>query len=162
MCYDTAGLIATSIGNSSTGAGANVVRLDVAAGSMNVSVSGGNGNDNQVAASFALGTMSMNVGWDQGNASGTATSHIAIATDVGAANVKILAARVGTSTNYILSGSGAVGSGSLYGFVGQVGGSSVYGVNYGQSLGGGANASVGLESHATAGTNWAAGVTFSF
>ena len=53
---------------SSTGAGPNVVRLDMALGSASVSVSGGNGNDSEVAMSLPMGGGSVGIGYDAGSA----------------------------------------------------------------------------------------------
>ena len=51
----------------SAGAGPDVVRLDMALGSATVSISGGNGNDSEVALAMPLGGGSVNVGYDAGH-----------------------------------------------------------------------------------------------
>jgi len=52
---------------SSVGTGPDVVRLDMALGSATVSISGGNGNDSEVALAMPLGGGSVNVGYDAGH-----------------------------------------------------------------------------------------------
>ena len=53
---------------SSTGAGPNVVRLDMSLGGASVSVSGGNDNDTEASVSMSLGGGSVGVGYDAGHA----------------------------------------------------------------------------------------------
>jgi outer membrane protein OmpU len=162
ICGDTGGLLGSSSGNSSTAAGVTKVRLDFALGSANVSISGGAAQDNQIAASFAAGAATINIGWDQGNASGTATQHVAVSFDAGSANLRALYAKVGAASNYVLAATLPVGAGSAYAYVGNVAGVSVYGANYSHNLGGGATFKIGAEHDGAAAVDWDAGVTFSF
>ena len=63
---------------SSTGAGPNVVRLDMALGSASVSVSGGNGNDSEVAMSLPMGGGSVGIGYDAGHATAAVDARVAV------------------------------------------------------------------------------------
>ena len=63
---------------SSTGAGPNVVRLDMALGSASVSVSGGNGNDSEVAMSLPMGGGSVGIGYDAGHATAAVAARVAV------------------------------------------------------------------------------------
>jgi hypothetical protein len=63
---------------SSTGAGPNVVRLDMALGSASVSVSGGNGNDSEVAMSLPMGGGSVGIGYDAGSATAAVAARDAV------------------------------------------------------------------------------------
>ena len=63
---------------SSTGAGPNVVRLDMALGSASVSVSGGNGNDSEVAMSLPMGGGSIGIGYDAGHATDAVAARVAV------------------------------------------------------------------------------------
>ena len=74
---------------SSTGAGPNVVRLDMALGSASVSVSGGNGNDSEVAMSLPIGGGSVGIGYDAGSATASVAAVTAVpaVVEIGRAHV---------------------------------------------------------------------------
>ena len=63
---------------SSTGAGPNVVRLDMALGSASVSLSGGNDNDTELAVSLPLGGGSVGIGYDTGHATAAVAARDAV------------------------------------------------------------------------------------
>jgi outer membrane protein OmpU len=63
---------------SSTGAGPNVVRLDMALGSASVSLSGGNDNDTELSVSLPLGGGAVGIGYDTGHADAGTTARDAV------------------------------------------------------------------------------------
>ena len=63
---------------SSTGAGSNVVRLDMSLGGASVSVSGGNDNDTEASVSMALGGGSVGVGYDAGHATAAVDARVVV------------------------------------------------------------------------------------
>jgi len=63
---------------SSTGAGPNVVRLDMSLGGASVSVSGGNDNDTEASVSMSLGGGSVGVGYDAGHATAAVAARVAV------------------------------------------------------------------------------------
>jgi outer membrane protein OmpU len=155
-------------GFSSGGAGPSIARLDFALGSANLSISGGTGNNMEVAASFALGSANISVGYDNG-AGTLGGTYLTVAFDAGSANVAVTGYRDGAgTTSYILKGSMAAGSGNVGAFIARDLGGNRWGINYAQSLGGGATATVAVSNQATgygvaaAGTTITAGLTFGF
>jgi len=183
-CVDMASSLFSWNSFSSGGGGANLVRLDFALGSANVSISGGNTNDIEVAASFALGAANVAVSHDTGSASATTPANSALAGgtqvtvdfDAGSANVGLNYAVDAFSglAGYTASVSYAMGAGSLYVYAGNaigdvdavaatvtVGQQTVFGASYSMGLGGGATGVVAVRS--TGGTvTTDAGIKFSF
>lgn len=151
-CADMASQTFSWASFSSAGGGANVARLDFALGSASISLSGGNGNDTEVAASFSMGNASVSVGYDAGAVS-TGGTQLGLSMDAGSAKVGLhyAAETGGATTGYTAYVSAPVGAGSIYAFAGNAitaaaTTSQVYGVSYSQSLGGGATAAVSLRS----------------
>lgn len=166
---------ATFTANSSGGGGPNVVRLDFALGSANVSVSGGNGNNSEVAIGFSLGSASIGVGYDNG-VGAAGGSYVTATMDAGSATIGLAYARTNDAvTHWMVKASTAVGAGSVSAFVANDQGMNRYGINYAQSLGGGATAMVAVTNQSVAGaagpigpgvaplgTTVTAGITFGF
>ena len=147
--------------NSSTGGGAELVRLDFSLGSANISVSGGNSNRNEIAANFSLGSASVGIGYSD-DSGFTPTTFLNVSMDAGSAKIGLRTANNSLGTGYIAWVNYGMGSGSLYAYAGNNNaGSSEYGVSYAMPLGGGVTAKVALWS--TGGTAMAsAGAQFNF
>jgi outer membrane protein OmpU len=156
-CADLAG--GTWASQSSTGAGTNVVRLDMALGSANVSVSGGNGNDTEVAMNVPMGSGSVGVGYDQET---NPFLHVGYSGTAGGLGVGVRASQSNGKTGYMANVTAPVGAGSVYMFAGKtVAGKNNYGLKYSQSLGG----SVAMQAGATSAagvTTVGAGLNFSY
>ncbi|MCA8867120.1 MAG: porin [Rhodobacteraceae bacterium] len=162
-----------SLSSGGAGPGANgIARVDFALGSANVSVSGGNAYDTELAATFSLGSATVSVGFDNGVGLGGGT-YISAAFDLGSANIGITGFQDRTAANntsWILKARFAVGSGNIGVFAAddKISGGNRYGINYTQSLGGGATAYVSVSDQqfagafSAAGTTVAAGLTFGF
>lgn len=154
---------------SSGGAGPNIVRLDFALGSANVSISGGNTNDAEIAVGFALGSVNLAVGYDNG-AAATGGTYVSLSGDAGSAQWGATYYRTTAgATQYIVKAATAVGAGSVGAFLANDGAGNRWGLNYSQSLGGGAAATVAVTNQAAAGaggqlagTTVTAGVTMGF
>lgn len=154
---------------SSGGAGPNIVRLDFALGSANVSISGGNTNDAEIAVGFALGSVNLAVGFDNG-AAATGGTYVSVSGDAGSAQWGVTYYRTTAgATQYIAKAATAVGAGSVGAFLANDGAGNRWGLNYSQSLGGGAAATVAITNQAAAGaggqlagTTVTAGVTMGF
>jgi len=156
-CADLAG--GTWASQSSTGAGTNVVRLDMALGSANVSVSGGNGNDTEVAMNVPMGSGSVGVGYDQET---NPFLHVGYSGTAGGLGVGVRASQSNGKTGYMANVTAPIGAGSVYMFAGKtVAGKNNYGLKYSQSLGG----SVAMQAGATSAdgvTTVGAGLNFSY
>ena len=154
---------------SSGGAGPNIVRLDFALGSANVSISGGNTNDAEIAVGFALGSVNLAVGFYNG-AAATGGTYVSVSGDAGSAQWGVTYYRTTAgATKYIAKAATAVGAGSVGAFLANDGAGNRWGLNYSQSLGGGAAATVAITNQAAAGaggqlagTTVTAGVTMGF
>ncbi len=146
--------------NSSTSGGINQVRLDFTLGSANVSISGGNGNNTEIAANFSMGTATVGAGYALDAT--TPTTWLNISFDAGSATLGLRTAMNSTGTGYIAHVTYGTGNGSLYGYAGtNLSGATTYGAEYSTSLGGGVTASVALWS--LGGTSFAsAGAQFNF
>lgn len=182
-CQDLANGLFSWTSFSSGGAGSNVARLDFALGSANLSISGGNGNDTEVAMSYSAGNMTIAVSHDAGIGTATTSTNVGAAGgtqvrlsfDAGSANVSLQAARDTASglNGAIASVSYGIGGGTLYAFAGTgiydsasgasvtVATGSAFGLSYSQSLGGGATAKVSAASIGGTAT-YSAGMNFSF
>jgi outer membrane protein OmpU len=156
-CADLAG--GTWASQSSTGAGTNVVRLDMALGSANVSVSGGNGNDTEVAMNVPMGSGSVGIGYDQET---NPFLHVGYSGTAGGLGVGVRASQSNGKTGYMANVTAPIGAGSVYMFAGKtIAGKNNYGLKYSQSLGG----SVAMQAGATSAagvTTVGAGLNFSY
>ena len=85
---------------SSTGAGPNVVRLDMALGGASVSVSGGNGNDTEASLSVPMGGGSVGIGFDQ-NSSANQTISVNWSGTMAGMSAGVRTSQSGGSTGYI-------------------------------------------------------------
>lgn len=167
------------VGSSSGGGGPNVVRLDFSLGSATVSLSNNLTGvaataNTEIAASFAMGSATIGVGYDNG-AGANGGTWLTATMDAGSATVGLAYTRSNAGvTGWLLKASTAVGAGKIgvhiandsdTGVVGST--SSRWGLNYAQSLGGGATAIVAVTNGgATAGavrsTTITAGLTLGF
>ena len=146
---------------SSTGAGPNVVRLDMALGGASVSVSGGNGNDTEASLSVPMGGGSVGIGFDQ-NSAATQTISVNWSGTMAGMAAGLRTSQSGGSTGYIANVSAPMAAGSVYVFAGKnLAGDNNYGLRYNQSLGGGASMQAGVTSAAGT-TTVGAGVAFGF
>ena len=146
---------------SSTGAGPNVVRLDMALGGASVSVSGGNGNDTEASLSVPMGGGSVGIGFDQ-NSSANQTISVNWSGTMAGMSAGVRTSQSGGSTGYIANVSAPMAAGSVYIFAGKtLAGANNYGLRYNQSLGGGASMQAGVTS-AGGTTTVGAGVAFGF
>ena len=146
---------------SSTGAGPNVVRLDMALGGASVSVSGGNGNDTEASLSVPMGGGSVGIGFDQ-NSSANQTISVNWSGTMAGMSAGVRTSQSGGSTGYIANVSAPMAAGSVYVFAGKtLAGANNYGLRYNQSLGGGASLQAGMTSSAGT-TTVGAGVAFGF
>tara|TARA_Y100001934_G_C11826701_1_gene528650 strand:- start:97 stop:585 length:489 start_codon:yes stop_codon:yes gene_type:complete len=146
---------------SSTGAGPNVVRLDMALGGASVSVSGGNGNDTEAALSVPMGGGSVGIGFDQNSATNQTISVNWSGTMAGM-SAGLRTSQSNGATGYIGNVSAPMAAGSVYIFAGKtLAGANNYGLRYNQSLGGGAAMQAGVTS-AGGTTTVGAGVNFGF
>jgi hypothetical protein len=156
-CADLAG--GSWASQSSTGAGTNVVRLDMALGSANVSVSGGNGNDTEVAMNVPMGSGSVGIGYDQET---NPFLHVGYSGTAGGLGVGVRASQSNGKTGYMANVTAPIGAGSVYMFAGKtIAGKNNYGLKYSQSLGG----SVAMQAGATSAagvTTVGAGLNFSY
>jgi outer membrane protein OmpU len=157
-CADLAGASSWAT-QSSTGAGTNIVRLDMALGSASVSVSGGNGNDTEVAMSVPMGGGSVGIGYDQET---NPNLHVGFSGSAGGMGVGVRASQSDGKTGYMANVTAPVGAGSVYVFAGKtVAGSNNYGLRYNQSLGGSVAMQAGASSVGGT-TTVGAGLNFSF
>ena len=146
---------------SSTGAGPNVVRLDMALGGASVSVSGGNGNDTEASLSVPMGGGSVGIGFDQ-NSAANQTISVNWSGTMAGMSAGVRTSQSGGSTGYIANVSAPIAAGSVYVFAGKtLAGANNYGLRYNQSLGGGASMQAGMTS-AGGTTTVGAGVAFGF
>lgn len=146
---------------SSTGAGPNVVRLDMALGGASVSVSGGNGNDTEASLSVPMGGGSVGIGFDQ-NSAANQTISVNWSGTMAGMSAGVRTSQSGGSTGYIANVSAPMAAGSVYVFAGKtLAGANNYGLRYNQSLGGGASLQAGMTSSAGT-TTVGAGVAFGF
>ena len=146
---------------SSTGAGPNVVRLDMALGGASVSVSGGNGNDTEASLSVPMGGGSVGIGFDQ-NSAANQTISVNWSGTMAGMSAGLRTSQSGGSTGYIANVTAPMGAGSVYVFAGKtLAGNNNYGLRYNQSLGGGASMHAGVTS-ASGATTVGAGVAFGF
>ena len=146
---------------SSTGAGPNVVRLDMALGGASVSVSGGNGNDTEASLSVPMGGGSVGIGFDK-NSSANQTISVNWSGTMAGMSAGVRTSQSGGSTGYIANVSAPMAAGSVYVFAGKtLAGANNYGLRYNQSLGGGASMQAGMTS-AGGTTTVGAGVAFGF
>ena len=146
---------------SSTGAGPNVVRLDMALGGASVSVSGGNGNDTEASLSMPVGGGSVGIGFDQ-NSSANQTISINYGGTMSGMGVGLRMSQSNAKTGYIGTVSAPMAAGSVYVFAGKtLAQKNNYGLRYNQSLGGGASMQAGVTS-ADGATTVGAGVAFGF
>jgi outer membrane protein OmpU len=156
-CADLAG--GTWVTTSSTGAGSNIVRLDMALGSAAVSVSGGNGNDTEVAVKVPMGDGTVGIGYDQET---NPYLHVGYSGTAGGLGVGVRASQSNGKTGYMANVSAPMGAGSVYMFAGKtVAGKNNYGLKYSQSLGGSVSMQAGATS-ADGTTTVGAGLDFSF
>lgn len=160
-CADVVGDAWDWASTSSTGAGPNVVRLDMALGGASVSVSGGNGNDTEASLSLPMGGGSVGIGFDQNSASDQTIS-VNYSGSMGGMPVGVRTSQSGGSTGYMANVTAPMGAGSVYVFAGKtISASNNYGLRYNQSLGGGASMQAGVTS-AGGTTTVGAGVAFGF
>ena len=175
---------------SSGGAGPDVVRLDMSLGGATVSVSGGNGNDAELAVSMPMGGGTVGIGYDTDHDtaaveavaavvhSATAPASAAVegvaavakaaitqinySGSVGGLGVGVKLMQQNAVNAYMASVTAPAGGGSVYIFGGkQLDTSNNYGIRYNQSLGGGASMQVGAT-NAAGTTTIGAGVQFGF
>jgi outer membrane protein OmpU len=157
-CADLAGASSWAT-QSSTGAGTNIVRLNMALGSASVAVSGGNGNDTEVAMSVPMGGGSVGIGYDQET---NPNLHVGFSGSAGGMGVGVRASQSDGKTGYMANVTAPVGAGSVYVFAGKtVAGSNNYGLRYNQSLGGSVAMQAGASS-VDGTTTVGAGLNFSF
>ena len=157
-CADLAGASSWAT-QSHTGAGTNIVRLNMALGSASVAVSGGNGNDTEVAMNVPMGGGSVGIGYDQET---DPFLHVGYSGSAGGMGVGVRASQSAGKTGYMANVSAPVGAGSIYLFAGKtVAGKNNYGLKYSQSLGGSVSMQAGATSAAGA-TTVGAGLDFSF
>ena len=115
---------------SSTGAGPNVVRLDMALGGASVSVSGGNGNDTEASLSVPMGGGSVGIGFDQ-NSSANQTISVNWSGTMAGMSAGVRTSQSGGSTGYIANVSAPMAAGSVYVFAGKtLAGANNYGLRY--------------------------------
>ena len=142
-----AGWAPTMTTSSSTGAGPNLIRLDLPLGKRGkMSISGGNGNDLEIAARWSGKPWSIGVGYDFGTGTnGGATLIIdwkkgnrAWGLDIG---------RYGEFTNAVVNVAWKYRKDEeLYAYASVLGGSHSIGISWKKKLGGGAMLKAGLES----------------
>jgi len=154
-CSNVLGRANTFVGSSSGGGGPNVVRLDFSLGSATVSVSMNQSGvaataNTEIAASFAVGAATIGVGYDNG-AGAAGGTWLTATMDAGSATVGLALNRNNAGfTAWMLKASTAVGAGTIGVHVGAdsdsgtVASTSRYGLNYAQSLGGGATAIIAV------------------
>ncbi|MCB1366515.1 MAG: porin [Rhodobacteraceae bacterium] len=184
-CANVIGRANTFPSYSSGGAGPNVVRLDFSLGSATVSLSRNQSAavgvaNNEVAVSFALGSATIGIGYDDGNIVGASSlggTYVNATMDLGSANVGLSYVQyngVGAGTSWLVKASMGLGSGRVGVFAANDSDTGMtvdernrYGLNYSQSLGGGATAIIALTNVAAWGANPAttivtAGMTLGF
>ena len=147
----------------STGAGMNIIRLDMALGGASVSVSGGNDNDTELAVSMPMGNGSVGVGYDtDAGTAGNPVTQINYSGSISGLGVGVKLLQQNAVSAYMASVSAPAGAGSVYVYAGKnIAESNNYGLRYNQSLGGGASMHVGAKNHAGT-TTIGAGVHFGF
>jgi len=147
----------------STGAGMNIIRLDMALGGASVSVSGGNDNDTELAVSMPMGNGSVGVGYDtDAGTAGNPVTQINYSGSMSGLGVGVKLLQQNAVSAYMASVSAPAGAGSVYVYAGKnIALSNNYGLRYNQSLGGGASMHVGAKNHAGT-TTIGAGVHFGF
>ena len=115
-----------------------------------------------------MGSANISVGYDNG-AAATGGTWLGVNFNAGSANIAVTYLKPTTgAARYILKTSMAMGSGNVGVFIAKDTGGNRWGVNYSQSLGGGATAMFGAHNQTVAlngqaaGTTLVAGVTFGF
>jgi outer membrane protein OmpU len=146
-----------------TGAGMNIIRLDMALGGASVSVSGGNDNDTELAVSMPMGGGSVGVGYDtDAGTDGNPVTQINYSGTMSGLGVGVKLLQQNAVSAYMASVSAPAGAGSVYVYAGKnIAESNNYGLRYNQSLGGGASMHVGAA-NAAGTTTIGAGVHFGF
>lgn len=143
--------------SSSTGNGPNLVRFNAKVGDVKLAVSGGNGNDLEIAAAFKVGKVKVGLGFDDG--SGTEGGWTLVTdTKVGNITYGLDIGRYGTFTNVVAQVQLKKGARTYYAYASSLGGTSSYGISYKQDLGGGVKFGTGLE---MVGGSWMADMGFS-
>ena len=147
----------------STGAGMNIIRLDMALGGASVSVSGGNDNDTELAVSMPMGNGSVGVGYDtDAGTAGNPVTQINYSGSMSGLGVGVKLLQQNAVSAYMASVSAPAGAGSVYVYAGKtIAESNNYGLRYNQSLGGGASLQVGAN-NSDGTTMLGAGVHFGF
>lgn len=148
---------------SSGGAGNNVARVDFSLGNINISASSApaGGNGAELALNAALGAVNIGLGHD-GGAGAAGGNTLTVNGELGGGSVGAGWHRTNAGvTNWNIVGQWSVGAGAIGGFYGNHGGAARYGIEYEQSLGGGAKASIAWASVAGVATT-TAGLNFSF
>jgi outer membrane protein OmpU len=147
--------------SSTTGNGPNIVAVDFALGSANVSISGGAGLDTEIAANFNAGSATIGIGHDTG-ATTTGGTTVTVGFDAGSADIHAIYFQDTAGTaSWSLGATMGVGAGSITAYVASADGTPNYGIGYGQSLGGGASLGIGMNS-IDGTTTVEAGVSFGF
>ncbi len=178
-CSNVIGRANTFVGSSSGGGGPNVVRVDFSLGSATVSLSTNQTGvalttNNELAVSFGLGAATIGIGYDDGTTTLGGT-FLTANMDVGSATVGLVYARNNAGvTAWMLKGSTAVGNGTIGAHVASdsdLGTAATtrtrWGLNYRQSLGGGAAAVIAITNGGAFGvlataTTVTAGLTLGF
>ncbi|MBZ0128501.1 MAG: porin [Rhodobacteraceae bacterium] len=190
-CANVIGRANTFPGYSSGGAGPNVVRLDFSLGSATISVSRNQSAavgvaNNEVAVSFALGSATIGIGHDDGGVIVAATpsgfssiggTYLNATMDLGSATVGLSYIQhngAAAGNSWLVKAAMGVGSGRIGVFFANDSDDGMaadtrnrYGLNYSQSLGGGATAIVAVTNVAAFGavaavTTITAGMTLGF
>jgi hypothetical protein len=146
------------------GAATDVVRLDMSLGGASIAISGGNANDTEVAMSMPLGGGTLGFGYDTDSeaSSSKAATSVNYSGSMGGLGVGVKTTQKDGKTGYMGSVSAPMSAGNVYVFAGKtLGQKNNYGLNYTQSLGGGASLTAGVTS-ADSLTTVGAGVAFSY
>jgi len=141
-------LFMTNQSSTSNGMGTNAVALTFALGNANVALSTGiaGARNTEAAVSFSLGNANVGIGYDTG-AGATGGTYLTAGFDAGGAKIAVAYVSPNTGTaSWSLGATMEVGAGSIKGYVANKAGTSNFGIGYSQGLGGGASASVGVES----------------
>lgn len=164
-CYDSAGLLAVTQGQNSSGADNEpMVGVRYSMGDYTAAVSYARGGATEFGIRGNFNAFTVAFGYTNGGA-GAESYALSGHYNGGSWGVGVIVARVmALNTNYSVSGNVQLGGGNLYAFIGRVAGDATYGIDYGYGLGGGATLHAGVEHTAAAGgsTVGSVGVVFNF
>lgn len=146
--------------SSSTGQGPNLLRFNAKFPDVKLAVSGGNGNDFEIAAAFKLGKVKVGLGFDDGSGIEGGWT-LVTETKLGDVTYGLDVGRYGSFTNVVAQVQLKKGVHTYYAYASSLGGTASYGISYKQDLGGGVKFGTGLE---MVGGSWLAdmGVSISF